>query len=225
MKTHSVIFIENPKYERLDVRSPEPNSLTRLSSHFRVNLFDVVRRVGSSFLPPVCGDASRRVYVDFVGPAIALLLLGCVLHYGHANKHPTAALPLPPFTLLFYYSATMPSVCLLFSWLGSSRVGLPEVISLIGYGLYGHFFTLLLSLMLGSSDFVFFFCMTLFGGLSGLRIVLVLLMTIPRPGARLIICSLVCVLNLLFLIFIHFGYMHTTFMYGNKLEPNEFSHA
>lgn len=216
MNKHSVIFIDQPEveYERLN-RSDKKNKLV---SYFIVSPYELPFRIYSSFVPPVFGENSRKVYVDLIGPLLALGLLGCVLHYGHANKHPRALAPTSPTIALLYYILIVPTICLFFAKIGKANLSPHKIFSLLGYGLYGHLLTVGSSLFFDRevSNTFFFSVMLIFGGLSCFRIVIVLLLTIPKPAARLLICSLVSIFHLLFIIFIHFAYMHRTFVYGKN---------
>ncbi|CAB0006552.1 unnamed protein product, partial [Nesidiocoris tenuis] len=215
-KPHSVIFIDNcdqPKYQRLDRRTSD-DSATSLSGNFRVSPRDIPKRILSSFVPPILGENSRKVYVDLIGPLLAVVILSLVLSSGHSDKHPKAMLNTPPILALSYYCLAMPSICLFAAKAGNSTLSLAEILSLLGYGLYGHILTILSCYLISMSDMFFFLAMILFCGLSAFRLAVVLLLTIPRPVARLIVCSLVTICHVLFLVFIHFAYMHKTFVYG-----------
>uniref|UniRef100_A0A146LWC1 Protein YIPF3 n=1 Tax=Lygus hesperus TaxID=30085 RepID=A0A146LWC1_LYGHE len=225
MKAHSVIFIDQydqPKYERFDRRFSNPSLFTRICSNFRVVPWELPKRIFTSFVPPILGENSRKVYVDFVGPLLAVVLLWSILTSGHYDKHPKAMLETPPVLSLVYYCLAMPSLCLFLAKAGNSNLTLPEIIALLGYGLYGHLATIFLCYLFSmeSSNFFFFTVMIFFSGLSALRLVIVLLMTIPKPAARLIVCSVAATFHVLFLIHIHFSYMHKTFVYGGiKITP------
>lgn len=219
MKSHSVIFIggdESPgtKYERLDGK--EKNDFCRIIDNFRVSPVELPRRIVSSFVPPIFGGPLKRVYVDFAGPAIALILLWGLLEIGHSDKHPSATVATPPIIALSYYCLVMPPVCILLAKMGNSDLAFIEVIALLGYGLYGHVFTIFLCFIfnLQTSNFFFFTFALIFSGPSCLRLIVVFLLTIPKPITRLLICSVVAVFHVLFLIFVHFAYMHRTFVYG-----------
>ncbi|KAL1132336.1 hypothetical protein AAG570_010292 [Ranatra chinensis] len=216
----NLIFIDQPIYEKHERSNSNLGLPQRILSHLDIPLTEVPNRVCASFLPPVFHDHSKKVYVDLIGPLLAVLTLSSILHYGHSFKYPPAAIQTSPIVLLVYYSTLMPLLCYSLVRLGGSNLGLLDVTALIGYGLFGHIFTILSALVFDNeeSNTVFFIMMAVFGGLSGLRIVLILLMTIPRPPARLLVCSLVSVMHLLFLIFVHFAYMHRTFIYGNELS-------
>ena len=225
MRNHSVIYIDQPAYEKVERRNggERVQGFTdSLLSHLDVAPLELPDRVISSFIPPIFGEKSKKVYVDLIGPLLAVLLLSVLLHFGHSNKHPTAALDTSPSMVLLYYCLSMPLLCFALVKVGGSSLGLADVVALLGYGLFGHVFTVLTSLLVDSEagNIFFFIAMSIFGGLSGLRIVIVLLLTIPRPAARLLVCSIVSIVHLLFLVFIHFAYMHRTFVYGADLASD-----
>ncbi|XP_073982128.1 mediator complex subunit 9 isoform X1 [Rhodnius prolixus] len=226
MKNHSVIFIDSSRYERLEKPGTEP-FLKKASVYFNVNPCDLPKRIYTSFVPPIFSDEFRKVYVDFVGPLLAVSTLTLILQWGHSNKHPAAAIDTSPTLVLAYYSLLMPILCFLLARIGQSNLSAAQIISLLGYALYGHITTLITCYILDkeTSNYVFFAVMTVFSGASGFRIVIILLMTIPKPAARLIVCSLVSIFHLLFLVFIHFAYMHQTFVYGrNNSYDNGFTY-
>ncbi|KAK9512170.1 hypothetical protein O3M35_000649 [Rhynocoris fuscipes] len=186
--------------------------------HFSLNPRELPKRIISSFIPPLGNIEYRKVYVDFLGPLIAVFLLALILQCGHLNKHQLATLDTSPSLVLAYYILIMPLMCLLLAKMGQSNLDAAQIISLIGYALYGHVFTISICYLLGgeSNHYLFFFFMIIFGGTSCLRIVIILLITIPKPVARLFVCSFVSIFHLLFLIFIHYGYMHQTFIFGKN---------
>jgi hypothetical protein len=145
-----------------------------------------------------------------------------MLHYGHASKLPSAAVNTTPTEVLLLYSLLMPVVAYALCWLSRATVTLIEITALLGYGMFGHVFTLAVSLFLyqEESNAFFFFLLVIFGGLSALRVALVLMVLIPVPAARLLVCSLVATLQLLSLVFLHFAYMHRTFVYGGATQKD-----
>ena len=219
-KTCSVLFIGNdhsPTRSIDDWYGKKTNwpRLSSLKNNFMVPPRDLPRRMLLSLIPPF-GERYRHVHVDFLGPSIALLLMAAMLHYGHASKLPTAAGDTSPTEALLLYAVLMPLVAYILGRLSKSSVTLSEMIALLGYGLFGHVFTLTVSLLFcdEESNTFFFLCLSVFGGLSALRVALVLLASIPVPAARLLVCSFVATVQLLSLMFLHFAYMHRTFAYG-----------
>lgn len=196
------------------------NNLTvcqSLKMHFTVPPYHLPKRILQSLAPPLFGK-HQKIYVDLLGPLLALLTMTVLLHYGHAAKLPTAASKISPTEVLLVYVSLMPVVSYILVRLGQSRISLVEIISILGYALYGHILTLTVSLIFYNeeSNAFFFLCLMIFGGLSTLRIVIILVALIPKPALRLIVCSFVSIVQLLLLVFLHFLYMHRTFKYGKN---------
>lgn len=218
-KNHSVVFIDSvseqhggKKYEA----ASRPSFIRSLIMYFTLPVNDLPKRIIASFIPPLFGEKSNRVYVDFVGPCLAILTLAAVLHYGHSYKLQTAASETSPSVVLLYYCAITPIICFILARIGRATLDFAEIVALLGYGLYGDLFTLAASQAFDheQSNFAFFTLMFVFACPSTFRIALVLLTSIPHPAARLIVCSTITLIHLIFVIFVHFAYMHRTFVYG-----------
>lgn len=223
-KNWTVIFIGNDQMPTRAVGNGcNVNKLTTnlsmlqsIKLHFMVPPAHLPHRIFVSLVPPLLGDQYRHVYVDFLGPSIALLLMAGILHYGHVLKMPSAASNTTPTEVLLVYAVLMPVAAYVLCWLCHASVSLTQMIALLGYGMFGHVFTLAISLLFyqEESNAFFFFFLAIFGGLSALRVAMVLLASIKIPVARLIVCSLVATVHLLSLVFLHFAYIHKTFVYG-----------
>lgn len=219
MAGSSVIFMNNEKFSTWSDNDSKQYSKTSLwssvTTYFRVAPLEILNRILTSMVPPVMGNC--YVYVDLLGPCLAFLTMAALLHYGHVSKLPSAAVSTSPTQVLLLYVAIMPAFAYVLSRLGRATIAFWEMVALLGYAMYGHVFTLTISLLFyqEKSNVFFFCCMIVFGGLSALRVVLVLLASIPLPAARLLVCSLIATLQLLSLIYVHFAYMHKTFVYGS----------
>lgn len=205
MGKDSVIFIEESRgdYERLGGSGRD-----KWGSLMLVSPLELPQRIVTAFVPPLFG--SRKVYVDLAGPLLAVALLATTLHLGHATKD----LPASPSSALLIYLLTTACAVVLGARVSSSRLSPVQVLALLGYSLYGPLLTLLFSIVLPNS--LFFPILFVFGGATAFRVAIVLLLTIPKPVVRLLLCSLVSISHLLFTIFAHFAYMHTTFVYGRR---------
>ncbi|XP_075220084.1 protein YIPF3-like [Lycorma delicatula] len=218
-KNHSIVFIDSSYEQYCNKRhnvASGPNIIRSLVMYFTVPASDLPKRIFTSFVPPLFGEKSHRVYVDFVGPCLAILTLAAILHYGHAYKLQTAASDMSPSEVLLYYCTITPVICFILARIGRAALDFTEIVALLGYGLYGDLFTLAASQAFDheQSNFAFFMLMFIFACPSAFRIALVLLTSIPHPAARLIVCSTITLIHLIFLIFVHFAYMHRTFVYG-----------
>ncbi|KAJ8934690.1 hypothetical protein NQ318_015159 [Aromia moschata] len=181
---NSVIFIGSPDHNKKPLTC---------SGNFRqlfvVHPADLALRIFKSFIPPF-NKKYQKVYVDLSGPLLAVIFVN---RFGNLRKFFQAVQSV--LTPLFYF---------FISRLGQSNISLYETTSLVGYALYGHLLTLLVSYVCFQEESNFFF-----------SLMLVFLGTIPRPAVRLLICTAISLINLLSLIFLHFAYMHRTFAYKN----------
>jgi len=208
----SVIFIGSPDHSSTKPTS-NANNYGRL---FLVTPQEIFFRIIASFVPPITKNY-RRIYVDFIGPILGFVFLTSLLVYGYSFKRYKVGVS--PTEAMVFFVTFMPFFCFILAKLGKSYINLYESISIIGYSLYGHLFTLLVSFIFfhENSNAFFFVCLVIFGGFSTFRLILVILKTIPVPGARFLICTCIALVNILFLIYIHFAFMHRTFSYKEKL--------
>ena len=153
--SHSVIFIGN---DQTPLKTPSngwkvsklPTKWSLLSSikiNFMAPPSHLPHRIFVSLVPPFLGEQYRLVYVDFLGPSLALLLMASILHYGHATKLPSAASNTSPTEVLLLYAVLMPLATYALSSLSRATMSLTEMIALLGYGMFGHVFTLAVSLL------------------------------------------------------------------------------
>lgn len=211
MVSNSFIFIGSPQKALENVGFKQS-----FKNLFYVYPYDLTFRIWLSLMPPVT-KRFRKMYVDLLGPVLALLFLTAIVNYGYYLKKSNFSIT--PTPAIMYYAITMPLLCYVLSKLSQSCITLLNSFVLLGYALYGHIFTLLISFVCfhEKSNTFFFICLVVFGGLSTLRVALIILSTIQVPAARLIVCSIVSIVNLLFVIFLHFVYMHSTFQYRTKV--------
>lgn len=207
MVDSSVIFIDSPQ---------KNYGGGRCKDIFYVQPQELPFRICSSLVPPLT-KKFQKVYIDLLGPLIAFLILTALVNYGYSLKN--IKYSFSPNEALVAYIVVTPVIFFLLCKIGQSAVSFIKVFALVGYGLYGHVFTLLLSFLCfqEKSNTFFFICLVIFSGLSTLRMALVILGTLKVPAARLLVCSTISVINVLFIIFLHFAYMHRNFEYKKKL--------
>lgn len=207
MKDHTIIFLGSEP-------SKDKDAIKRTLSYFTMPANDLPKRILMSFTPPL---RSRFVYVDFLGPCLALILLATILGYGHAYKMPSAVYHRSPTEILAMYCLTMPAICYVLTRLGKSSVSFLQLLSLLGYGLYGYVFTLVISFISDeTNNFIFYLSMILFTGTSVLRMCLIILLTIKLPAVRLLVCSIVAILQMLFVVFLYFTFVHSSFVHHKR---------
>lgn len=208
----SVIFIGSPD-DHLKYKSGlKVKDYTKL---FLVPPKEIFFRIVASFVPPIT-RRYRTIYIDFIGPILGLVTLTSLLVYGYSLKK--YKFGISPIEAMVLFATFMPFFCLILARLGKSNINLYESISLVGYSLYGHLLTLLVSFIFfhEDSNVFFFVCLVVFGGFSTLRLILVFLKTIPVPGARFLVCTSISLVNMLFLIYLHVVFMHRTFNFKEK---------
>lgn len=204
MRDHTVIFLGSEPAKDKDV-------ITRALTYFTMPAADLPKRILLSFTPPL---RSRLVYVDFLGPCLAFILLATILGYGHAYKMPSAVYHRSPTIVLAIYCLSMPAICYFLTRLGKSSVSFLQILSLIGYGLYGYVFTLFVSFMSDeTSNVIFYLATIIFTGTSVFRTCLIILLTIKLPGLRLLVCSTIAILQVLFVVFLYFTFVHSSFAF------------
>ncbi|KAJ1530709.1 hypothetical protein ONE63_005571 [Megalurothrips usitatus] len=178
---------------------------------FAVSPFDLPGRIVRSLVPPIL-HRFRIIHVDLLGPSLAVLILICMLVLGQAEKGNV----LGAERLILLYCVLLPIVTHFALRCSQAAITFMQLLTLIGYSLYGPVFTLSVSLIIDRerSNAIFFLCLAVFGGLSTLRVVLVLLASLRVPAARLLICASVAVIQLLFVVWLHFTYLHPSFVFG-----------
>lgn len=204
MKDHSVIFLgsEPPKNK---------DTIAHALSYFTMPADDLPKRILLSFTPPL---RSRFVYVDFLGPCLAFILLATILGYGHAYKTPSAMYHRSPIEVLAIYCLIMPTICYVLTRLGKSTISFLQIMSLLGYGLYGYVFTLVTSFVSDeTNNVIFYLAMILFTGTSVFRTCIIILLTIKLPAVRLLVCSIIASLQMLFVVFLYFTFVHSSFVF------------
>lgn len=208
----SVIFIGSPEAAATKQR----DQLRNYSKLFVVSPKDFVGRIWASFMPPF--NRYRKVFVDLLGLFVSFFGLLLFLNYGYSLK--PHKINVSPFESLVCFSVITPIISFILLRVGRSRVTFLETLSVFGYSLFGHLFTLLVSFIFfqETSNAVFFICLIFIGGPSTLRLILVYLKTIPAPAARLLICSTVSLGNILFLIYLHFAFMHKNYTYRRNVQ-------
>ncbi|KAK3924309.1 Protein YIPF3 [Frankliniella fusca] len=184
---------------------------------FAVSPFELPVRIARSMLPPIV-HRFRIINVDLLGPSLAVLILLCLLFFRQTEKENT----LGAERVVLSYCILLPIVTHLILKFCQAAITFMQLLSLIGYSLYGPALTLSVSLLIDPerSNTIFFLCLSVFGGLSTLRVVLVLLASLRIPVARLLICTSVALTQLLFVVWLHFTYFHPTFVFGRGKVVN-----
>ncbi|XP_059481056.1 uncharacterized protein LOC132199950 [Neocloeon triangulifer] len=94
-----------------------------------------------------------------------------------------------------------------------------KVFSVVAASQIGTLLTLLVPILIShenafKSHVPFLVALAVFGGLTTIRVCLVIIVSLPVPVMRLIVGTLVALMNLFFVLYLHFAFMHPTFKYG-----------
>lgn len=182
------------------------NGYRKYKRLLKVPLKELVFRIFLSFIPPVAKPFSK-IPVDLVGPILGYVFLSFILTNSYLLKH--YSISFEPSKTVLIYSFSLVLLTFFFKQVTSLRLSLLQIISVYGYATYGHIVTLLISYCSchSSGAFHFFVYMAVLSGLSTLRVALILIGSIRIPVARLLICSVLCVVNILFVIYCNFAFI------------------
>uniref|UniRef100_A0A3Q2QJ01 Protein YIPF3 n=1 Tax=Fundulus heteroclitus TaxID=8078 RepID=A0A3Q2QJ01_FUNHE len=140
--------------------------------------------------------------------------------YPQSSSEETIMVTSCPFNLLLHLEGTLMGTAIgtcFGYWLGVSsfifflaylvnaQITLLQMLSLLGYGLFGHCVVLLVSYNI-HFHFLFYGLWLLIGGLSTLRMVAVLLSRTVGQTPRLLLCGMLSLLHMSFLLYLHFSY-------------------
>jgi len=183
------------------------------------------RRVLMSF-SPVIADGDRHL-VDILGPSLAIIALCATLHLGYVNKRTTCPVnqtepstaAAAPYVVLIIYFVCMSGFTCLATHLTGCRIRPPTVFTMVGYSLYGYLLSITLPVFLRiilRTELDLFHLSLVFAGAADAKLIIFLLTSMQLPVARLLLCSLVGSVYMLFLIYLYYAYMHPTFVYGEN---------
>ncbi|XP_053731342.1 protein YIPF3 isoform X2 [Synchiropus splendidus] len=123
----------------------------------------------------------------------------------------------------FGYWLGVSSLIYFLSYLVNAQITMLQMMSLLGYGLFGHCVVLLITYNI-HFHFLFYILWLLIGGLSTLRMVTALLSRTVGQTPRLILCGTISVLHMLSLLYLHFTYHQIVEGLLDSLEgPNAMS--
>lgn len=189
----------------VELLSLSPEHFAKMTKKSRVlrAVKAVSQRIVFSLCPPVTRTTSK-IDLDVFGPLLVLSTLWLLLELGRPGGG-----NLPPIIALILFHILVPSLVFAILKAGQSSITLWQVVGLVAYAQFGHFCTLGSTLLLRSprSHAVFFTSLIIFGGLSAVRLVLLLSFSLRKPVLTLLAGCLACIPYLLFIIFTYFSYI------------------
>ncbi|KAM3855428.1 protein YIPF3 isoform 3-T3 [Vipera latastei] len=105
----------------------------------------------------------------------------------------------------FGYWIGVSSFIYFLAYLCNAQITMVQMLSLLGYGLFGHCITLFVTYNIHLHSLFYIFWLGI-GGLSTLRMVAVLVSRTVGHTQRLILCGALATLHMLFLLYLHFAY-------------------
>lgn len=174
------------------------------------------KRILYSFWPPYDYDRSC-LFTDLIGPTLSTLSYISLLQFGYNSKIIRAyeiTSMSAILTVLGYYMGTCLFIFLTCR-LVDTKLRFLDIVTLIGYSFYGCIFSLLVPFAFRVvEDYVFYLSLILFAGLSGIRVLLILLFAIDVPVARFLICGVLGNTHILFVVYTYYFYIHPTYVFG-----------
>ncbi|CAH1787354.1 unnamed protein product [Owenia fusiformis] len=180
-----------------------------LRPYFDVEPHQVRSRLIHSLIPAY--RTTQKLPGELYGPTMVVFTLIALLLFqmkssGHTVQEGT--LMGSAFAVCFGYWFGASSFVWFVSYVCNARITMLQIFSLLGYGLFGHCIVLFLGTVFHTSHdhLVFYLLWAVFGGLSTLKMISVIVPKTTGKTQRIIICSVIAVLHLLFLLYLHFAY-------------------
>lgn len=195
-----------------------------LRPYFDVEPKDVVKRMVNSLVPKPPSSNPTKVVKELYGPTMLVLTLIALLLYemktsGHTVKEGT--LIGTAFGTCFGYWGGCGTMAWLVAYVCNTHITYLQVLSMMGYSLTSHCAVVFLSTMIHTShDHMLFYALWgIFGGLSSLRMLSILISRTHGPTQKLVICGITAFLNLTFLLYLHFAYHQVVEEFDDLLHP------
>uniref|UniRef100_A0A3B3Z639 Protein YIPF3 n=1 Tax=Periophthalmus magnuspinnatus TaxID=409849 RepID=A0A3B3Z639_9GOBI len=198
-----------------------------LRPYFDVEPGQVRTRLLESLIPVRMVSFPQKIAGELYGPLMLVFTLVAILLQGMKTSNTQiigGTLMGTAIGTCFGYWLCMSGLVYFLAYLVNAQITMLQTLALLGYGLFGHCIVLFVTYNI-HFHFLFFFLWLLVGGLSTLRMVLVLVSRTVGQTPRLVLCGSVAALHLLFLLYLHFSYhsivqgLMETLENGNNLEP------
>ncbi|XP_061546025.1 protein YIPF3 [Phycodurus eques] len=179
-----------------------------LRPYFDVEPVQVRSRLMESVIPVRMINFPQKIAGELYGPLMLVFTLVAILLHGMK----TSGTVIREGTLMgtaigtcFGYWLGVSSLIYFLAYLVNAQITMLQILSLLGYGLFGHCVVLLVSYNV-HFHLLFYTLWLLLGGLSTLRMVSALMSRTVGPTPRLLLCGTVSFLHMLFLLYLHFAY-------------------
>jgi len=182
-----------------------------LRPYFDVEPKQVQKRLLMSLVPKKPTDIQEGIARELYGPTMLIFTLIAILLFqmktsGHTVQEGT--LMGTAFAVCFGYWFGVSSILRMLTYLCGTRITMLQILSLLGYALFGHCVVLGLTTLIHSYDshILFYILWFVLGGLSTLRMVSIMMSRTLGKSQRIIVCVALAIFHLLFLLYLHFAY-------------------
>ncbi|XP_064601118.1 protein YIPF3-like [Liolophura sinensis] len=182
-----------------------------LRPFFDVEPQEVSKRLLLSLVPKLPSAQRQRVPRELYGPLMVIFTMIALLLFqmktsGHKVEEGT--LMGTAFGVCFTYWLGASTFIWFLCYVCNTHMAFVQILSMVGYALFGHCLVLFLGTIIHTShDHLFFYILwAIVGGLSSLRMASLVISRTSGQTQRLIVCGVLAVLHLLFLLYLHFAY-------------------
>ncbi|XP_013409665.1 protein YIPF3 isoform X2 [Lingula anatina] len=182
-----------------------------LRPYFDVEPHIVRSRLLNSMLPRKPTDERQSVPRELYGPTMLVFTMIALLLFqmktaNHAVEEGT--LMGTAFGVCFGYWLGVSSFIMVLSYMCNTRIVMMQILSLLGYSLFGHCLVLFLGTVIHTSHdhMLFYLLWGTLGGLSTLKMIAVLASRTRGSSQKMVMCGIVAAIHMLFLIYLHFAY-------------------
>ncbi|XP_069464917.1 protein YIPF3 isoform X2 [Ambystoma mexicanum] len=179
-----------------------------LRPYFDVEPNQVRNRLLESMVPVRIINFPQKIAGELYGPLMLVFTMVAILLHGMK----TSGTVIREGTLMgtaigtcFGYWVGVSSFIYFLAYLCNAQITMLQMLSLLGYGLFGHCIVLFITYNIHFHSLFYLFWLII-GGLSTLRMIAVLLSRTVGHTQRLILCGTLAALHMLFLLYLHFAY-------------------
>ncbi|CAM5134593.1 unnamed protein product [Natator depressus] len=179
-----------------------------LRPYFDVEPIQVRNRLLESMIPMKMINFPQKIAGELYGPLMLVFTLVAILLHGMKTSDTIireGTLMGTAIGTCFGYWLGVSSFIYFLAYLCNAQITMVQMLSLLGYGLFGHCITLFVTYNIHFHSLFYIFWLVI-GGLSTLRMVAVLVSRTVGHTQRLILCGTLAALHMLFLLYLHFAY-------------------
>ncbi|KAI1240721.1 hypothetical protein IHE44_0009161 [Lamprotornis superbus] len=161
-----------------------------------------------SMIPVKMINFPQKIAGELYGPLMLVFTLVAILLHGMKTSDTIireGTLMGTAIGTCFGYWLGVSSFMYFLAYLCNAQITMVQMLSLLGYGLFGHCITLFVTYNIHFHSLFYIFWLVV-GGLSTLRMVAVLVSRTVGHTQRLILCGTLAALHMLFLLYLHFAY-------------------